>query len=536
MASSVNTLIGNMSLLDQDGEYTLSDTNLISIDISDNRIGINTLDPSYSIHVKDTNDTSGIISTSKMITQDLDTSNITANSLRSNQVVPSDNDINKLDLGQNISFNISDKYYYKDQTSRSRCDITYMNKDIKSIIEHPNYVNKEISTGKTFRLKNNQKTNYIDSNFSNYPRSRLSVPIYNIILYEYNLINNYSNYDISENITPIPDGDTNSNFLINVDGSNIPLSNSWGPKILNQGPLGDCFAFTSSVSISFSYIRYLKYNLQIDINDSLFAEIANYMLPSMIYIEKLFNRVTSTYMEQFNPFQQGGIISNAVYNYLIQDSNILEFQYSYPLFLTSFYSFSTMSDDTKNYLINEYVDKAINDTPNDILTAAKAQNYYKKVCDPFNKSIVDICFNLHFMLKKDTLYDASFTSTWFSGDGSGSYLTNTYNKILNNVIDTIDNSYALLISFTVANNPMFTPGSNNTEFRIPTSKSDIEGGHAVTIVGYNNADKKFIIQNSWGYLGINKTGYFYLDYNIIKFLLKFETDVFKDAWFYVKFS
>lgn len=80
MASSVNTLIGNMSLLDQDGEYTLSDTNLISIDISDNRIGINTLDPSYSIHVKDTNDTSGIIYTTKLITQHLDSSNILINS------------------------------------------------------------------------------------------------------------------------------------------------------------------------------------------------------------------------------------------------------------------------------------------------------------------------------------------------------------------------------------------------------------------------------------------------------------------------
>lgn len=478
------------------------------------------------------------VNSKNVTTENVNSQNVTANSLQSNQVVPSDNDINKLDIGQNMSFNISDKYYYKDQTPRSRCDITDMNKDIKLSIEHPNYVNIEISTDKTFRLKKNQKTNYIDSNFSNYPRSRLSVPLYNYALYEYNLVNNYSNYDISENITPILDGDTNSNFLINVDGSNIPLSNSWGPKILNQGCFGDCFAFTSSVSISFSYIRYLKYNLQTDINDSSFAEIANYMLPSMIYIEKLFNRVTSTYVEQFNPFHQGGSLSSAVYNYLIQDSNILEFQYSYPLFLnqSSFIFFNTLSDDTKNYLINEYVDKAINDTPNDILTAAKAQNYYKKVYDLSNHSIVDISFNLHFMLKKETLYDDSFNSTWFSGDGSGTDLSNAYNKILHNVIDTIDNSYALLIGFTVANSPRFTQGSNNTEFKTPDNASDIFGGHAVTIVGYNNANKKFIIQNSWGYDGINNTGYYYLNYNIIKFLLKFNTDYFKNAWFYVKFS
>lgn len=48
--SSINTLIGTFSAISQitDREIT---NNLICIDTSENRIGINTIDPSYSIHI-----------------------------------------------------------------------------------------------------------------------------------------------------------------------------------------------------------------------------------------------------------------------------------------------------------------------------------------------------------------------------------------------------------------------------------------------------------------------------------------------------
>ena len=494
--------------------------------------------PSNGMHNKykyATINTENIILSKNVTAENVTAENVTANSLQSNQVVPSDNNINLLDIGQNISFNISDKYYYKDQCPRSRCDITGMINDIYLSIQSIKYIYIEISTGKTFRLKNIQETNFADSNFSNYPRTRLSVPSYNSNALNVLIYNNYCNFDISENINDV--NDTSSNFLIEVDASNIPLSNSWGPKILNQGHLGDCYAFVTSTCICYSYMRYLKYNLQIDVTDSEFAEIANYMLPSMIYIEKLFNRVAATYQAQMNPFYQGGSNLYATYNYLIQDSNILEFQYSYPLFLTSYNNFFTLSDNTKYYLINEYVDKVINDTPNDILAASKSQNYYKKVFDPSNNSIVDISFNFHFMLKEDTLfYDNSFNSTWLSTDGSGT--DHYYNIILNNVINTIDNSYAVSIDFKTAKNPRFINNSefNNSEFRTPTDISDIEGVHAVTIVGYDNKKSRFIVQNSWGYSGINNTGYYYLPYDSIKFLLKTDVNFFKFSWFYIKFT
>jgi len=53
--SSINTLIGTFSSLGSVASRTVDATNLICIDTSDNRIGINTIDPSYSIMIVDTN-------------------------------------------------------------------------------------------------------------------------------------------------------------------------------------------------------------------------------------------------------------------------------------------------------------------------------------------------------------------------------------------------------------------------------------------------------------------------------------------------
>ena len=53
MSSSLNTLIGTFSSIDFNSlSTTIDSSNLICIDISNNRIGINTIDPSYSIHIK----------------------------------------------------------------------------------------------------------------------------------------------------------------------------------------------------------------------------------------------------------------------------------------------------------------------------------------------------------------------------------------------------------------------------------------------------------------------------------------------------
>ena len=52
MSSSLNTLIGTFSSIDTNNSNTTIDSsNLICIDTSNNRIGINTIDPSYSITI-----------------------------------------------------------------------------------------------------------------------------------------------------------------------------------------------------------------------------------------------------------------------------------------------------------------------------------------------------------------------------------------------------------------------------------------------------------------------------------------------------
>jgi hypothetical protein len=49
---SINTLIGTFSSIDiNSGATTIDSSNLICIDTSNNRIGINTIDPSCSIHI-----------------------------------------------------------------------------------------------------------------------------------------------------------------------------------------------------------------------------------------------------------------------------------------------------------------------------------------------------------------------------------------------------------------------------------------------------------------------------------------------------
>jgi hypothetical protein len=52
MSSSLNTLIGTFSSIDiNNSNTTIDSSNLICIDTSNNRIGINTIDPSYSITI-----------------------------------------------------------------------------------------------------------------------------------------------------------------------------------------------------------------------------------------------------------------------------------------------------------------------------------------------------------------------------------------------------------------------------------------------------------------------------------------------------
>ena len=62
VSSSINQLVGTFSGINTSSNSNLNLNSIISIDTENNRIGINTIDPSYDIHVVN----SGIISTSNI--------------------------------------------------------------------------------------------------------------------------------------------------------------------------------------------------------------------------------------------------------------------------------------------------------------------------------------------------------------------------------------------------------------------------------------------------------------------------------------
>jgi C1A family cysteine protease len=49
---------------------------------------------------------------------------------------------------------------------------------------------------------------------------------------------------------------------------------------------------------------------------------------------------------------------------------------------------------------------------------------------------------------------------------------------------------------------------------LPASNEQVVGGHAVMVVGYNDAKQVFVIRNSWGASWADK-GYFYMPYAFI---------------------
>jgi hypothetical protein len=436
----------------------------------------------------------------------------------SRQPLPNQVDLHKLNLGTNPTFSLADKYYYKDQTSRLKVEITNQFQDIINTILDPNYIKQIVVNNNTHKIYNHL-ISYENHPFTNYHKHKNNIPEYTNVSDFYNiksktLFNNNindTNYNI---ITDL------SGFLINVDSSNIPLSVKWGPMISNQGYLGDCYAFSASTIMSFSYSRLLKL-FKPNINTNELHKISNYMLPSMIYLEKIFNRNAASKSDIYNPFSQGGQQLYTCYYYLNNKHKILEFQYNYPLLLTE-NNILTFKDNTKSYLINEFIDKVINDTPNDILSVAYARNFYNNILDPYSGTIYNLKYKFKHVLTEDMYnaiyqimpYDYSFNNIDISND---EILLNKYkNIIINKIIELIDNDNAITIGILLSKNTL----SNNTTFNIPLNNLDIEGGHAVTIVGYDNNNEIFIIQNSWGLTGVNNTGFYYLPYNYIDFGLK----------------
>lgn len=468
----------------------------------------------------DLTDVSSISATS-ISTTNITTTNITADRLISTQVVPSSNDIAFLNFIDNFDLFISqynepDKYYYKDYVPRSRVEIDKSTADIISdLTDETTFIN----TPHNNRIKKSSySTNTASSNNIFAPPNKASY----IKLPD--LIKEFENDNIAQYIGPPVTGETVPTetifALITLDSSNNPLSPRWGPNVLNQGKLGDCYAFSSAALISFSYTALLKQHNQL--SDNSFNEISNYMLPSMIYIEKLFNKCQSIRDGSYNPFSDGGDARYAIAYYL-NNSCPLEIQYTYPLLANALQydpSFQALSEDTKTYLVNEYIDKVINDTPNDILSVANSNKFYKIYNNKSAGTRNPLLFELI------PAYNNTQTSQQQNTIDNIKILLNT-NKPL-----------TITIMIYEKDNGYYDPLTNIFYDDTTTTTNDTTfiGYHVVLLVGYNDniEDGVFIIQNSWGNSsGFN--GFFYLNYNHITTILNSNEPEVLSAWCALEF-
>lgn len=86
----------------------------------------------------------------------------------------------------------------------------------------------------------------------------------------------------------------------------------------------------------------------------------------------------------------------------------------------------------------------------------------------------------------------------------------------NACIDALANGYPVVIGFSVYNSFMSPSVSRTGMMPYPNTRTEpLLGGHAVLLVGYNNATQRFIVKNSWGTNWGDK-GYFYMPYDVIK--------------------
>ena len=130
--SSINQLLGTHSYLSPDNydEVTVNGSKLLCIDTSNNRIGINTIDPSYSIHVENNSNEndSSIYSYNIIIPNKLDVSYI---EVSNNVTIHNTLDVSYIEVSNNVTIhNTLDVSYIEVSNNFKLCN---SNNDISSM-------------------------------------------------------------------------------------------------------------------------------------------------------------------------------------------------------------------------------------------------------------------------------------------------------------------------------------------------------------------------------------------------------------------
>jgi len=87
-------------------------------------------------------------------------------------------------------------------------------------------------------------------------------------------------------------------------------------------------------------------------------------------------------------------------------------------------------------------------------------------------------------------------------------------RILNQMKGCLASGYPFVFGFSVYESFMSPSVANSGHAPVPGPNEQLEGGHAVLAVGYDDSGQCFIVRNSWG-TGWGMSGYFTLPYGYL---------------------
>jgi C1A family cysteine protease len=92
---------------------------------------------------------------------------------------------------------------------------------------------------------------------------------------------------------------------------------------------------------------------------------------------------------------------------------------------------------------------------------------------------------------------------------------NYYTAATNQIRTYVANGYPVMMGFTI--DDQFVYQAMRSPFIYRTKGGRQQGGHAVAIVGFNDNNRTYTIQNSWG-TGVHDRGFFYVSYDLLPYI------------------
>lgn len=136
--------------------------------------------------------------------------------------------------------------------------------------------------------------------------------------------------------------------------------------------------------------------------------------------------------------------------------------------------------------------------------------YIRDVFKALNKK--GLCEEKYFPYKVNTFKNKPTQDAYDNGLRYQTVRYAAVPKNLTQIKQTLVSGAAISFGFLVYDSFFGNWDRTTGDMPIPKKGERIQGGHAVTIVGYSDAKQAFYIQNSWG-TGWGKDGYFWMPYS-----------------------